>query len=642
MPLVLADRVRETTSTTGTGTISLAGAFTGFRTFSAGIGNANTTYYTIANSTTGEWEVGIGTYTSVGNTLSRNTVLSSSNAGALVNFAAGVKDVFVTQPAGRAAYVDGTQLVAPSATDGFAGPLDVLDTSITITDPVTTFTASVASSAAFNIAATGSGNTLTVTTIQGTGTLVLGALISGPNIPPDTFITAFGTGTGGTGTYTTNNLVDNTVSITAIVTYSTMTVTAVASGTLAVGMTLSNKLTATAANSVIPPLTTITRLGTGTGGVGTYIVRNVFTLVSSTVYAGGRVLVKTDDQAVLDVKGGSVAIRDEPTVQDTQGFFASSRMLSTFSTRSAGSTTQLPTFGTFTALGTIASADASTATRMQSTLLIASSPPGGIGQPMAFCSAYGNNGFTAGLGFLPMDGSKTLGVSAARSAPSDISAVVVGFASSYNPRISINKTVSDARQGTINHIARENVLRGGITLGTTFTTVTAASYTPTISDVYVIFNTSATCTVNLSMGDSTLFSGTINNGSNTAAGTTLNVTGITGGTIYVGTQIFSELLPTGVVTVTALGTGTGGVGTYTVDQTLWVTLGRGAGIPGTGFLAGRTLFLKNTAGFAINSVAANVIPQAGGAAGTAILPATAGKWCTLVSDGTNFQIMASN
>ena len=111
MALVLADRVRETTTSTGTTAITLAGAYTGFQTFSAGIGNSNSTYYTIANVVTGEWEVGIGTYTSAGNTLSRTTVLASSNSGSLVSFTSGTKDVFVTQPAERAVYVDGTDVV---------------------------------------------------------------------------------------------------------------------------------------------------------------------------------------------------------------------------------------------------------------------------------------------------------------------------------------------------------------------------------------------------------------------------------------------------------------------------------------------------------------------------------------------------
>ena len=88
MAFVVADRVKETTTTTGTGTVTLAGASTGYQSFSA-IGNGNQTYYTIAGQGTSEWEVGIGTYTSSGTTLSRTTVLSSSNSGSLVNFSAG-------------------------------------------------------------------------------------------------------------------------------------------------------------------------------------------------------------------------------------------------------------------------------------------------------------------------------------------------------------------------------------------------------------------------------------------------------------------------------------------------------------------------------------------------------------------------
>lgn len=109
MALVVADRVKETTSTTGTGTLTLAGASTGFQSFAV-VGNGNTTYYCIVDGNTGDWEVGIGTYTSAGTTLSRTTVLSSSNAGSLVTLAAGVKDVFLTYPSSRSVYADGTVL----------------------------------------------------------------------------------------------------------------------------------------------------------------------------------------------------------------------------------------------------------------------------------------------------------------------------------------------------------------------------------------------------------------------------------------------------------------------------------------------------------------------------------------------------
>src|SRR6056300_202917 len=106
MALVVNDRVKETSTTTGTGTFSLAGASLGFETFVAGIGNTNTTYYSIVNEN-GEFEVGIGTVTDAAtDTLSRDTILSSSNSDAAVNFSAGTKDVFCTLPASKSVILD--------------------------------------------------------------------------------------------------------------------------------------------------------------------------------------------------------------------------------------------------------------------------------------------------------------------------------------------------------------------------------------------------------------------------------------------------------------------------------------------------------------------------------------------------------
>jgi len=133
MALVLADRVQETTTTTGTGTVTLLGAVQGYQSFSA-VGDANTTYYTIAGQGTSEWEVGLGTYTSSGTTLSRTTVLGSSNSGSLVSFSAGTKNVFVTYPATKAVWTDtpstfgfknrlinGLMQIAQRATSGTSG-----------------------------------------------------------------------------------------------------------------------------------------------------------------------------------------------------------------------------------------------------------------------------------------------------------------------------------------------------------------------------------------------------------------------------------------------------------------------------------------------------------------------------------------
>ena len=111
MALVIADRVKDSTTTTGTGTITLSGtAPTGYQNFSV-IGNTNTTYYCIVHQTANEWEVGVGTYTSSGTTLARTTVLANSSATqpTALTFSAGTKDVFVTYPSEYSAYTGGSQ-----------------------------------------------------------------------------------------------------------------------------------------------------------------------------------------------------------------------------------------------------------------------------------------------------------------------------------------------------------------------------------------------------------------------------------------------------------------------------------------------------------------------------------------------------
>ena len=128
MALVVNDRVRETSTTTGTGTFTLAGAQTGFETFSTAIGNTNTTYYAISNQANGEFEVGLGTVGA--GTLARTTIISSSNSDSAVDFSAGTKDVFCTLPASKAVILDssgnivannGSNLTALNATQLTSG-----------------------------------------------------------------------------------------------------------------------------------------------------------------------------------------------------------------------------------------------------------------------------------------------------------------------------------------------------------------------------------------------------------------------------------------------------------------------------------------------------------------------------------------
>lgn len=104
MALVLADRVKETTTTTGTSDFALGGAVTGFQTFSAGVGVSNTTYYAVSQGS--DFEVGLGTLSGDGLTLARTTVLQSSNSDTKVSFAAGSKEVFVTYAADKAVFED--------------------------------------------------------------------------------------------------------------------------------------------------------------------------------------------------------------------------------------------------------------------------------------------------------------------------------------------------------------------------------------------------------------------------------------------------------------------------------------------------------------------------------------------------------
>lgn len=132
MPFIIADRVRETSTTVGTGSIALAGAVTGYRTFGSVLASTDTTFYTFADQGGANWEVGIGTFTAP-STLARTTILSSSNGGSIVTFGAGTKDVFISLPASRTNVSDQP---------------NVIDTS--------------SSSAALRITQTGAGNALLV------------------------------------------------------------------------------------------------------------------------------------------------------------------------------------------------------------------------------------------------------------------------------------------------------------------------------------------------------------------------------------------------------------------------------------------------------------------------------------------------
>jgi hypothetical protein len=115
MALQLRDRVLETASAPGTGTVTLLGASLGYQSFNTALTSGSTTYYTIADLGGANWEVGLGTFTSP-NQLVRNTVLSSSNSGSTVNFSTGTQNVFITYPSSQSVYEDASGNVSPLGT----------------------------------------------------------------------------------------------------------------------------------------------------------------------------------------------------------------------------------------------------------------------------------------------------------------------------------------------------------------------------------------------------------------------------------------------------------------------------------------------------------------------------------------------
>jgi hypothetical protein len=250
MALVIKDRVKVTSTTTGTGTLTLGSAASGFQNFSV-IGDGNTTYYAIQNTVDNTWEVGIGTYTASGTTLSRDTVLESSNGGSLVDFTSGNKDVFVTYPAEKGIYKNASDVANITSTDvttalGYtpvtnARTLTVNGTSYDLTANRTWSVGTVTSVAALTLGTTGTDLSSSVATDTTTPVITLNvptssssnrgvlsstdwstfngkqaALVSGTNIKTVNGTTLLGSGNlgtigiayGGTGETTRQNAMD--------------------------------------------------------------------------------------------------------------------------------------------------------------------------------------------------------------------------------------------------------------------------------------------------------------------------------------------------------------------------------------------------------------------------------------------------
>ena len=174
MALVVKDRIKELTTTTGTGTVTLAGADSGFQSFSV-LGDGNTTYYAITSGT--DWEVGLGTYTAAGTTLSRDTILASSNAGAAIDLAAGTKVVFCGYPAEKSVYLDDSGNLGISGTvsaTAFTGA------TVTATSNIHTPSISATTISATNMTASGNvnANVVSATTLLRSGSQVVAPIVS--------------------------------------------------------------------------------------------------------------------------------------------------------------------------------------------------------------------------------------------------------------------------------------------------------------------------------------------------------------------------------------------------------------------------------------------------------------------------------
>jgi hypothetical protein len=277
MALVVKDRVKVTTATTGTGTLTLGSAVAGFQAFSSVLSNADTTYYAIFESSTGAFEVGLGTYASPANTLARTTVLESSNAGSAINLTAGDADVFVTQPAEKAVYLDadgyifvsdGRNLTNLNATNLTTGTVNDARLPATISSDITGNAATATAWATGRTLALTGDVTGTSAAFDGSGNITLSTTIAANSV-------ALGTDT--TGNYVATGAVSGSgLSGSASAEGATFTVT-------------SN------ATNVNTPSTIVFRDGSGNFSAGTITAALTGNAATATKWATGRTISLTGD-----------------------------------------------------------------------------------------------------------------------------------------------------------------------------------------------------------------------------------------------------------------------------------------------------------------------------------------------------------
>ena len=227
MALVVKDRVKETTTTTGTGTVTLGGAVSGFQTFTSVLSNADTTYYAIIDYTNHAFEVGLGTFTSSGTTLARTTILESSNSGSAVDFGSGTKEVFITYPAEKSVYLDASNqlVINGSSVTSTVAELNIIDggtsaTSTTVADAdriVLNDNGTMVQVAVTDLSAYFDDEITAMPNLVTTAATTVGALNSGSITSGFGSIDTGSSAITTTGTITYGSLSDGTITVTAFV-----------------------------------------------------------------------------------------------------------------------------------------------------------------------------------------------------------------------------------------------------------------------------------------------------------------------------------------------------------------------------------------------------------------------------------------
>jgi hypothetical protein len=589
MALVLKDRIRESSASAGTGDLQLDGAIFGFQSF-ASVGNGNTTYYAIVDAVTGEWEVGVGQYSSTGPTLSRNTVLESTNAGNKVNFTSNIKDVFCTYPAEQAVTLGDIQtltnktLTSPTITGGTLNGTSV--------------GATTASTGAFTTLTSNSTTTLNGTTIPASVTLVSTA--------------ATQTLTNKTINLTSNTLVATSAQLaaaltdetgTGVVVFSaspaltgTPTAPTAAAGTNTTQIATTAHVFAERTNTATLTNKTISGANNTLSNIGNSSLTNSSITFGSTAQALGSTVSALNDVSIgaSTASTGAFTTLSATSVTTVQAGTAAAPAITTFSNTNTG------VF--FPATDTIAfSEGGAESMRLNSAGNVVLAGSGTAAAPLLSIAGSTNTGiYSPSAGALAISTNGTL----ACTFTSGGDANIVGSLGVAGAAGSTSVTINASRAYT------SNATRTGLSLATTITDATLTAARVSTGVINTITATQSALPFSLTvLGDNT----TVNTAS--AAGVTSSITTATGsqstvlhrgaGTVTTGAGAFNRYINNnaGSTTTTAFGTRTlleVDAGTVTTGYGAYNALQLDGGTFTTGY--GAFNFLDSNAGTFTNGI----------------------------------------